>query len=254
VTAHEAIKRTQSLLRAWAEELADEQPIWPGDPVLSSVLTQRADGLEMLLNQTFDPPGDAPLAVLGTRKALDLPADYSPRHRAELEADRSSVLHKTGRWQSKLRGTARSDGIAATLAERGLGDVLRDIEQQQLRLGRALSTFAAEEGTEDQALNARLEEFADRLRDSASEVRRRLEYVEQGETWWGPQMISEAVYDLAAMAWFVVAAFEYAVINPPVRSERSAPLRELVDVARAAGAIAVDAVRPPIDEPTTARS
>lgn len=249
MTPHDAIRHTQALVREWAQELRDEEPIWPDDPNLSEELDQRADQLDNLLGQEFDQPEDGPLAVIGTLKALNFPESCSPRHKAKLEADEGSIWHRTGRWKAYIEGTGRADGTAAAIDERGLASVLEELEGQQQRLGRALAEFAAKKGAASPKVNAGMEEFSERLLDAASEVRRRLECVEQGETFWGAQMTAEAAYDLACIAWFVVAWSTYVIVNTgPPPSE----LLELRYAARAGGASAVAVIRPPV-VPTATR-
>jgi hypothetical protein len=227
VTTDEALAKSRELLRAIANMTPEV-----GDFVETE---SQIEVLTILERTEFVAEGDAKLAVYGTVAALYPALDRLPEKvRREMERDEGSLLHEVGRWHARIFSQPSfADGVARG---RHVTQILADARGVASDLRSSIDALLETEPHADARLRQVLEGWNRSLAAAESEMSRHHGYaVEDPSVFWAGQMVSEAAFALAKVAWSAVAIFAYS----SVKSDPTAvsPARDdLLESARAAGA------------------
>jgi hypothetical protein len=226
VTTEEALKTTRELLRGIAN-------LMPEPSEFAETETQ-VEVLEILARTEFREPGDAELAVYGTVAALHSALGRLPDEAIrEMERDQSSVFHDVGRWHAKVfRQPGFRDGVSRG---RHVTAILGEALDIAATLREAIEALLAAEPDMEPRLRDVLTGWLRGLDAAASETRTQQQVATDDPTiFYAGQMVAEAAYALAQLAWSAVAIFGYSSVTRDPNAVESARERLLLS-ARAAG-------------------
>jgi hypothetical protein len=218
MTTKEALTKTCELLRTVGD--------MTNDPAAFTAIESQINVLDVVAETDFETEVDAALAVYGSIATLYHALDQLPEPvRSRLDRDNKSVFHDIGRWHSFI---FRQPGYTSGRRDgRHVAQVLDEASERGRALSRAIKRLLADEPDMDHALRAAVSGWLHELSTAEAELHQRQGFArEDPEIFWAGQMVADACYRLAGVAWSAVVIFGYSATSrdPNAAAESRATL------------------------------